>query len=257
MSEPRKIPTTCQGCGGEAYAFICEMKYSGPVTPDHPDGKYVREAELGGDLCDACSDKREVAEQVEKWRATHARNLEGSNLPRELHEIGFDGFPQREAVDLAKRWGNGEIKGLCFTGDTGVGKTWLAAAAMWPMLYRRRVRWVDTAQLMSALAASFGDEHRGLALRVVSGDGPAVLDDIDKVNPTESARQCLFAAINARIAAGAPLLITTNEPISGLGELLGKPIMSRLAGYCEVVEMIGPDRRVSTVPAVKTELRAA
>lgn len=252
MDEPRKIPKVCQDCGGETFAFIAVVHRSGPIDDEHPDGRWAREVELGGELCETCCDRRDAEQWILERRADHDRNLEGSYLPAKLRGITFDGFTQPEAVDLAKRWGEGTLQGLCLTGDVGVGKTWLAAAAMWPMLYRRRVRWVDTAQLVSSLRASFDDAHRAESMRVITGNGPAVFDDLDKVNPTEFVREVLFGAINARVAQGSPLLITTNEPISALGDRLGPPIMSRLAGYCTVVEMLGADRRVA-----RPELRAA
>lgn len=252
MSEPRKVTTLCSSCGDEAYSYAIRLRYRTDRSRGNPQGEDFREAVLGGDRCDLCSDRAERHSDQEEAFAVHDRNLEGSNLPARLRGVDFSGFPQREAVESAKRWSTGRLAGLCLTGDVGVGKTWLAAAAMWPLLFRRRVRWVDTAQLLTSLGASFGDEHRAVALRVVAGSGPAVFDDLDKVNPTEYARQALFAALNARTAAGSPLLVTTNVPISGLGEILGKPIMSRLAGYCEVVEMVGPDRRIA-----QPELKAA
>jgi len=253
VDEPRKIPTTCRQCGGESFAFEAQLGYKrGPVDDEHPDGRWSRMVRLGGDLCAECGDKRVAAERIAEFRATHARHLEGSFLPAQLRGVDFGGFTQPEAVDLAKRWGNGELQGLCLTGDVGVGKTRLAAAAVWPMLYRRRVRWVDTAQLVSSLRSSFDDAHRAQAMRVITGNGPAVFDDLDKVNPTDFVREVLFGAINARVAQGSPLLITTNQPPSALGEILGAAVMSRLAGYCTVVEMLGADRRVQ-----RPELRAA
>lgn len=254
MAEPRKQPTKCKGCGGQAFALAFDLTRRGAVTREHPDGKYQREVVIGGDYCEECGDRREAERKRTEASEKHRENLLASGLPAALHNIEFDGFPQREAVEAARAWSTGRLAGLCFTGDVGVGKTWLAAAAMWPMLYRRLVRWVDTAQLVASLRASFDDSHRAEALRVVTGSGPAVFDDLDKVHATDFAREALYAAINARVAAGSPLLVTTNEPISGLGEILGKPVMSRLAGYCEVIEMVGPDRRVAPP---RPELRAA
>jgi DNA replication protein DnaC len=210
--------------------------------------KVQREVPLGGDLCERCSDEEDRRQLREEAEEKLAANLEGSSLPGDLQRIDFSGFTHPEAVELAEAWGAGKLRGLCLTGDVGVGKTRLAAAASWRMLRRRRIRWVDVAQLVSALRASFNDEHRAQAIRVVTGHGPAVFDDLDKVNPTEYVREVLFAALNARLAAGSPLLVTTNESLPELGELLGKPILSRLVGYCEVVEMVGPDRRLSGVP---------
>lgn len=249
-----KVATVCGRCGGEAFALVFGkgLRRPTPITRTNPTGEEFREVRVGGELCERCSDITERDRDQEEAWADRMRFLEGSALPRSFAETDWRGFTQPEAVALAKRWSVGRLQGLCLTGDVGVGKTRLAAAAHWSMSDRRRVRWVDTAQLVTSLRASFNDAHRAQAMRVINGKGPAVFDDLDKVNPSEYVREVLFAALNARVAAGSPLLITTNEPLSRLGEKLGKPIMSRLAGYCTVVEMLGPDRRVQ-----RPELRAA
>jgi DNA replication protein DnaC len=133
---------------------------------------------------------------------------------------------------------------LCVFGSVGVGKTWLAAAAAWEMVDRRPVRWVSVPVLLAQLMASFADAERAAALRAITGTGPLILDDLDKGNATDWTRQQLFAAIDGRVTAGAPLLITTNLPPSAIGERLGDPIMSRVVGYCQVVEIAGADRRL-------------
>jgi DNA replication protein DnaC len=246
------IPTVCSRCGGPAFAFVVRLRQPTSITRDNPAGAKPREARLGGDLCVTCSDLAERAKDQQQAWDQRMKNLEGSGLPRSFADTTWEGFTQPEAVRLAQRWSVGKLNGLCLTGDVGIGKTRLAAAAHWSMSDRRRVRWVDTAQLITSLRASFDDDDRARALRVINGRGAAVFDDLDKVNPSNYVREVLFASLNARVAAGAPLLITTNEPLSQLGAMLGKPIMSRLAGYCTVVEMLGVDRRVR-----RPELRAA
>jgi chromosomal replication initiation ATPase DnaA len=252
VAEPQTIATVCRECGAPSVAFVLRLRQPASITRDNPGGVEFREARLGGELCERCSDIAERTRAQESAWADRMKFLEGSALPRAFAETDWRGFTQPEAVRLAWRWSAGRLQGLCLTGDVGVGKTRLAAAAHWSMSDRRRVRWVDTAQLVTSLRAGFDDKDRARAMRVINGSGAAIFDDLDKVNPSEYVQEVLFAALNARIAAGSPLLITTNEPISRLGELLGRSIMSRLAGYCAVVEMLGPDRRVQ-----RPELRAA
>jgi hypothetical protein len=80
---------------------------------------------------------------------------------------------------------------------------------------------------------------------VLTGSGAIVLDDIDKSNPSEHVRNQLFPAIDQRVEAGAPMIVTANSSIGQLGERLGEAIMSRLAGHCTPLELDGPDRRLS------------
>jgi DNA replication protein DnaC len=92
---------------------------------------------------------------------------------------------------------------------------------------------------------SFTDEGRAEAVRVLTGAGAVVLDDLDKCRPTDYGREQLFAAVDAREQAEAPLLVTTNLTPSEIGEQFGDALMSRLAGYCRVVEVGGDDQRLA------------
>jgi hypothetical protein len=75
-----------------------------------------------------------------------------------------------------------------------------------------------------------------------------VLEDLDKVRPTEYAVQPLYVAINAWIEAELPLLVTCNRDLDDLQEWLpatfAEPIASRLSGYCRIREVTGTDRRL-------------
>lgn len=84
-----------------------------------------------------------------------------------------------------------------------------------------------------------------MALSILLGHDPLVLDDLDRLQTVESSRAFLLAAIDGRINANAPLLITTNLRPSEIGERLGEAIMSRVAGsYFKVYELAGRDRRL-------------
>lgn len=171
--------------------------------------------------------------------------IERSGMPQALRRKSFLGAPPGPPTDAARRWADGEIAGLCLTGNVGVGKTWLAAAAAWQRLQTQPLQWVSVARMMSQLRSGFGSEDKAKADRIVSGVGSIVLDDLDKVNPTEYGKEILFAAIDGRVAEGSSVLVTTNKSLSELGKLFGAPVASRLAGYCETVQMVGPDRRMS------------
>jgi DNA replication protein DnaC len=190
--------------------------------------------------------ERQVAEDQrrerrERFAAEYPRRLKASRLPGALQAVDFP----TDAPAAALAWGDGKVNGVCLTGGVGVGKTHIAAAATRYRLRMGHVRWVRVAQLMTQLRASFGDSAKEEAQAVIAGTGAVVLDDLDKVNPTEFGREVLFCAIDGRVQEGAPLLVTTNLPISEIAKRLGEPIASRLAGYCEVVRMTGEDRRLS------------
>lgn len=189
-----------------------------------------------------CADCQEH-EQAERAKRLQTR-IDRSELPGPLLGLSINDAIQGAATDAAWKWAHGELPGLCLTGPVGVGKTWLAAAATWHRLQTYGVRWVSAARLMAQLRSGFNSKAKAKADEIITGAGAIVLDDLDKVSPTDYAREVIFAAIDGRVEEGAPVLVTTNKSMSEIGEQLGDPVMSRLAGYTRVVKMQGEDRRI-------------
>jgi DNA replication protein DnaC len=141
--------------------------------------------------------------------------------------------------------------GLVLFGEVGRGKTAIAAAAAAARTRISPVRWISVAELLLALrmpfdAPEFAAAQRALAPR--GGRAALVLDDLDKLRPTEHAVQPLYVAVNAWIEAELPLIVTMNRGLDALaddfGERFGDPIASRLAEHCEVLEIEGRERRL-------------
>jgi hypothetical protein len=67
------------------------------------------------------------------------------------------------------------------------------------------------------------------------------------LNPSESKRAHLFAAIDRLVTAGVPMLVTGNLSPRLLEEKLGEAIGSRILDYSlgRTHELDGPDRRMS------------
>jgi DNA replication protein DnaC len=200
--------------------------------------------------CDGCCTRLEV-EAAERDAAAKAdRRRKASLIPLDLQGVDFADLEiggNLAPHSSAEKWGAGEVRGLVLHGPVGVGKTTLAAAAAWKLLERRYVRW---SSVPAVIADSFGDDkakHR--AARTLTGSGALVLDDIDKVKAGDWVASQLFAAIDGRVTHGAPLIVTTNLRVSQLaaklGDQFGDAIASRLAGYCEIHEVQGRDRRLS------------
>jgi IstB-like ATP binding protein len=186
-----------------------------------------------------------TAQRVDRRRSSSEIPTDLRGLPRPENDSGPSG--------AASAWAAGKLRGLTLTGSVGVGKSYLAARAAWWRMEHEALRWLSVPVLFARLGASFSDEGRQDALRVLVGTTALVLDDIDKTRPTEYAAEQLFCAIDARVTEGAGLLVTTNLVLSVLAERFPEPygeaIGSRLAGYCETFAMIGPDRRLARFAA--------
>jgi DNA replication protein DnaC len=200
--------------------------------------------------CEVCFDKHE-AEEAERERKSAREARRGRcQLPNRLRGELLPNFRpkpgQQAAVAAAGEWANSkDAGGLMLTGETGVGKTRIAAAACWTRLEHFPCTYASVARAMAKLGGSFTDEGRAEAVRMFSGNGAVILDDLDKTRPTDFGLEQLFAAVDAREQAGAPLLVTTNLTPSEIGERYGDPLMSRLVGYCRSVRVEGDDWRVT------------
>lgn len=205
-------------------------------------------------LCDECAaeadaaEERERAEREERERANALRRRRArSGLPERLRGLRLSDPEHPDAVQAASRFAAGELRGLLLTGEVGAGKTHMAAATAWAYLDRRPLRWYSTPVLFAHLGTAFEDQLHKTAIEALVATRALVLDDADKAKPSEYAAQQIFTAVDQRITAGAPLLVTTNL---GLGELAGRwpepygdAIVDRLASYCESFRFAGESRR--------------
>ena len=195
-------------------------------------------------LCDECLEQMLESERRSEQMRRRRSRIDAAGLPQALRSASFDGFRSTNApaVEGARRWAKGESAGLVLIGPVGVGKSWLAAAALMDLCARTTVRWISIARMMTQLRGGF-DEGRKRASEMVSGAGAVVLDDLDKASPTEFGREILFSTLDNRIQQESPILITTNLEMAEIGERFGDAIMSRLA-LCERIRMSGDDRRL-------------
>jgi DNA replication protein DnaC len=231
------VEKTCSDCG---EALKLEV----------PEGSYSRYAKMLGVICDKCTEeeKQEVRErEAQTMKDNLVKRTIASGIPDDLRGVDFskvDVTPENtEAVAAARSWAGGGFKGLLLAGPVGVGKTYCAAAAANGMLIHRALRWFSVTRMMAQARAGFKNPARDDLYEVLLNPRMAlVLDDMDKANPTDFARDILFQAIDERVNHGTPLLITTNMRYTELEKRYGEALASRL-GYCKAFRIEGKDRR--------------
>jgi DNA replication protein DnaC len=197
---------------------------------------------------DACLDSQDTGRLEAERREDCRRNTAMSGVPKDLLTRGETAVLPDGLSDLMAAWASGEEKHVVLTGEFGVGKTTAAAVAAVRRLELGRNLWWRTAPyLLSQLGSGLGTQGREQALGVLSGGRALVLDDLDKVRPTDYGAEQVFIAIDRRLTEGVPLLITSNltpaEMADRWPEPYGPAIASRLGGECRVVQMQGDDRR--------------
>lgn len=266
-SEPRHVELLRRGDGkatrvrGSKPCERCGEKVKVDVSGPE-DSLAVRFARslLDAPLCEGCSDKAAREEDEAEAQAvlveTIRRRLDSSGVPERWRAVTVDRLDRdaerAAALDAAHEWGIGQRRrGVLLYGGVGRGKTVIAAAAAVERCALGTVRWLSVAELLLKLRMPFGSPDHERALRALDTRGrPAlVLDDLDKLKPTEHALQPVYVAVNGWIEAGLPLLVTLNRSIDELaewaGETFGSALASRLAGYCDIIEVRGRDRRLS------------
>lgn len=213
---------------------------------------------------DQCIRDREVEEALRAGLHDRNKRIGESGLPEYMREFKWEemipGGGRKEVVNKIREWAGPRSPSpgqICLHGAKGAGKTRLAATAAWERLQRHHVQWVSLPILIAKLGASFSDTGRAEAIKVLTGTGPLILDDVarDDIKVSDWAKVQIFTAIDARVQSGSPLLITTNIPPDRLEPILGGSTMSRIAGM-QVLELPGRDNRLA-LPGLQAEQEAA
>src|SRR5580700_4452590 len=164
--------------------------------------------------------------------------------------------------------------GLLLIGNTGLGKTHLAAGIAKALIREKGIECVfyDYADLLKQIQDSYNPTVQATELgllRPVFETEVLVLDDLGSVRPTEWRWDTVRLILNTRYNDGRTTIITTNFPDDPaakvfdpdarvsesfataraaarddtLGDRIGEPMRSRLHEMCRVVKMEGADYR--------------
>lgn len=207
--------------------------------------------------CETCGDEISKRLDQEDRDAEHRQRQERAErrirreLPPQLQDIDLGTLDRAgcaAAIDAAATWAL-RGGGLVLAGPFGTGKTTIAAGALRARLLAGHVGyWTSAPLIMARLGSGFGTPQRDEAVSVLTGRGALVLDDLDKTRPTEYGAEQIFLAVDGAVTGRRPLLVTTNLSASELAarwpEPYGDAIASRLVGYCKVIRVEGPDRRL-------------
>jgi len=158
----------------------------------------------------------------------------------------FDRERQTKAFDQAQRFAKQPQGTLAFFGSFGTGKTHLLAAIANAQIERGRVcRFASVVSLFDALQERLqqgGDYHA--LLRQAITTPLLLLDDVDKLKPSEFREETLYKLLNGRSVSGLPLALSSNNPPEALARWIGEAGRSRLMHGLIPVPMQGPDFRL-------------
>jgi DNA replication protein DnaC len=235
--EPQEKTWTCPTCG-----VVPPIAFS--------DGWYARRP------C-ACEHAAFEAEQIRKLAAELAQARQALTytwVGRAWAEPGlsaktFETFQRKRqpaAWQMAHAFAMRPQGVLVLYGSYGTGKTHLLAAiANAVSVSGQRCRFASTTLLFGAIQERIGQglDYLDLFRRATSAPF-LLLDDLDKLKPSEFREETLYTILNGRSVAGLPLAITSNNPPDKLAPWIGGAGCSRLMHGLIPVPMNGPDYRM-------------
>ena len=195
----------------------------GQVLPNEP--------ELGPE-CAACGDARFVRRELPLGHPDFGRAApcETCNpvpvawgIPDRLGLATFDAFDlalnpgMRAAKEACQAVAAGERWCALLTGDIGVGKSHLAAAALYASVHEKPGRFWGFARLLMHIRRQAFDDNgpkwseEYVLTPFTESRSLLVLDDVGAEKLTPWAQQTLYGVLNARYESSLPTIVTTNN----------------------------------------------
>ncbi len=136
---------------------------------------------------------------------------------------------------------------LLFSGDTGLGKTFLSACISRVVADRGyAVAYESASHLFSTLerARFQGDEEARMESAKYTACDLLILDDLGTEMPGQFVTAALYSIINDRLLAGKPTIISTNLNTEEFARRYSSQIASRLKGSYRRLAFVGEDIRI-------------
>ena len=149
---------------------------------------------------------------------------------------------RKYAYSFTEKSGN-----LLFSGDTGLGKTFLSACIARTVADRGySVVYESAGHLFSKLerAKFSGDEDAREEVKKYGACDLLIIDDLGTEMPGQFVTSALYNLVNDRLLAGKPMIISTNLNSEDLARRYSPQIVSRLRGSFMRVAFLGEDIRV-------------
>ena len=241
--ETQKIP--CGKCGESVEVVTLEgLKLNSIYCPECEDQiRAEEEIEITRQALQYIADLRQ--ERTKHYK----RYAEKCGLPpryhdADLYKMDVDNNNQ-EAVKAAYDFLENPRSCLLLTGDTGRGKTWIAAAITRELILQGLAPLFTTASdLFSLLADSYRRDSFEASFAKIKKLPALIIDDLGVEKTTDRALEHMYGLIDFRYSWEKGTVITSNLSGRDIGERYGTRIMSRIKQSGKAVEVKGKDRRL-------------
>ena len=149
---------------------------------------------------------------------------------------------RKYAYSFTEKSGN-----LLFSGDTGLGKTFLSACIARTVADRGfSVVYESAGHLFSKLerAKFSGDEQAREEVKKYNDCDLLIVDDLGTEMPGQFTTAALYALVNDRLLTGKGMIVSTNLTVEDLSRRYSPQIASRLRGNFTRVAFLGDDIRM-------------
>ena len=149
---------------------------------------------------------------------------------------------KRYAYGFSEKSGN-----LLFSGDTGLGKTFLSACIARTVAERGySVVYESAGNLFTKLerAKFTNDETARAEVKKYSDCDLLIIDDLGTEMPGQFVTAALYSLLNDRILMGKPMVISTNLNVEEMSRRYSPQIASRIHGGFRGMAFVGEDIRV-------------
>jgi DNA replication protein DnaC len=177
-------------------------------------------------------------------------------IPTRYQDAEYESVPQdiRDRFEKIRE----TRRGMYIHGPVGTGKTHIAYALKkhWDEKGGKSIFW-NTTELLRSIKNDFDkklyDRDREEE-RIMGSRGLLFLDDIGSEKITDFVAETFYLIINHRYQENLPIIFTSNLPIADLADRVGDRTASRIVEMCDVIELVGEDRRMESVQKVQVNI---
>lgn len=205
--------------------------------------------------CESEKYEREQEAKAEAERLDKIKNLRINGIhDKDVREMTFAVDDGRDAkkIDLARRyvakWDKlyKENVGLLFYGNTGNGKTFVAACIANALIDRKvPVLMTSFSKIIKQITGLRADEKIGY-LDSINHYDLLILDDLGAERESQYAMEIVYDVVDSRYKAGKPMIVTTNATMAQMKNpenMDHQRIYSRVLEMCMQIHFEGEDRR--------------
>lgn len=279
LSEDALKAEQCPYCGKELHRLCIVGGFAGSIVTlayepcDCPQAQAAAAQQAEQRKLDEAAEARK--REIERIRLRTEKAFKQSEMPERWKRYTFDRFDadSEETANAKSRASNfaqwfvheaqsGDTgsripNGLMFTGNSGTGKTHLAAAILNAVIAQAPelpVIGATMGELLTKLKATYNDDGRGEdeLMRTYAEVPLLLIDDLGSEQMTEWATDRIYQIVNRRYNANKPTLVTSNYADTDLAKRLtpngqqaiaGAKVVDRLAEMCRKVVLSGKSHR--------------